>query len=68
MRAGTKRKRSRCGPELATRQDLADMEKRLLKAIRSASLIDLAPLTAKLKAGTDSLEAAVKKNQPKRES
>lgn len=50
--------------ELATKHDLEEMEKRLLKAIKDPASINLAPLTEQLKTGTEALESAVKANQP----
>lgn len=49
---------------LATKQDLAETERRLLTAIGGASDATLKRLTKELKGPTDSLEAAVKENQP----
>lgn len=43
---------------------MAQMEKRLLAAIKNPSNINLEPLTEKLKTANESLDATVKSNQP----
>ena len=55
--------RSHCLP--VTKQDLKEMESRLIVAIGGASDETLKRLTQELKGPTESLEAAVKENQPK---
>lgn len=49
-----------------TKNDLAQTERRLLDAINGAGDATLKKLTQELKGPTDSLEAAVKANQPEK--